>query len=58
MYVLFGSGYLDEAKDLVRLAQARILADGQEFQMEASANEELPVAGKPLRDLLPHMVRL
>ena len=39
----FGSGYLGEAKDLVRLAQVRILADGREFQMEASANEELRV---------------
>ena len=52
-YVWLGSGYLGESREPAKMGQAGILGDGTEFQMEASASEELRVlliAGQPLKE--------
>ena len=52
-YVWFGSGYLGDAREPARFGQVGILGEGEVFQMEASAEEELRVlliAGKPLKE--------
>ena len=52
-YVWYGAGYLGREREPANFGQVGILDEGDQFRMEASAEEELRVlliAGKPLRE--------
>ena len=52
-YVWKGSGYLGQGREPAKLGQAAIMDDGEEFRIEAAAEEAVHVlfiAGKPLRE--------
>jgi redox-sensitive bicupin YhaK (pirin superfamily) len=52
-YIWFGSGYLGDSREPAKFGQVGILGDGEDFRLEASADEELRVlliAGEPLRE--------
>ena len=52
-YVWKGSGYLGQGREPAKFGQAAIMDDGEEFRIEAAAEEAvhvLLIAGKPLRE--------